>query len=230
MASMTEWPQRSNRDLAVLCSGGLDSAILLAEALPHYKSVTPIYVRVGNVWEVTEHDYLRRFLDAVRTDNLKPLVVLDQPVNDLYSQHWSMTGREVPVEGTPDEDSFLPGRNLLLFAKPLLWCLAHGIPELATAPLASNPFPDATPQFYASLAALASTAVSGNVTILHPYATLGLHKEQVLQRGRGFPLGLTFSCIRPERGLHCGACSKCGERKLGFKHANIADPTHYANR
>ena len=50
---------------------------------------------------------------------------------------------------TPDDAVFLPGRNVLLLAKPLLWCLLNGVRELATAPLASNPFPDATPEFYA---------------------------------------------------------------------------------
>ena len=34
--------------------------------------------------------------------------------------------------------------------------------------------------------------------VLQPY--LGLHKVEVLRRGRGLPLELTFSCIRPRRG------------------------------
>jgi 7-cyano-7-deazaguanine synthase len=222
-------PSNATSPLAALCSGGLDSAILLGEALRAYPAVVPIYVRVGAVWEATEQEYLHCFLKAITAPNLKPLATFQQPIGDLYAQHWSLTGEGVPADGTPDEDAYLPGRNLLLFAKPLLWCLAHGVPELATAPLATNPFPDATPEFYDGLASLASRGVGGRVAILRPYAVLGLHKEDVLRRGAGLPLEHTFSCLRPVRGLHCGQCNKCGERKQGFRAAKMPDPTRYAN-
>ena len=37
--------------------------------------------------------------------------------------------------------------------------------------------------------------------------------------GRGLPLELTFSCISPLRGLHCGHCNKCAERQAAFRDA-----------
>jgi 7-cyano-7-deazaguanine synthase len=226
-AAKHSWPpSNATTILAVLCSGGVDSAILLGEAVRAYPAVIPVYVRVGAVWEATEQDYLHRFLKAVASPNLKPLVTFEQPISDLYAKHWSLTGEGVPADATPDEDAYLPGRNLLLFSKPLLWCLAHSVPELATAPLASNPFPDATPQFYDGLAKLAGLGVGGTVTILRPFADL--HKADVLHRGLDMPLELTFSCLRPVHGLHCGACNKCGERKEGFRAAGIPDPTRYA--
>jgi len=46
---------------------------------------------------------------------------------------------------TPDDAVFLPGRNVLLLSKAMLWCHLHGVEEVALAPLESNPFPDATP-------------------------------------------------------------------------------------
>jgi 7-cyano-7-deazaguanine synthase len=228
---LKSWPaERVDRPLAVLCSGGLDSAVLLAEALPYYSAVVPIYVRVGTVWEEAEEAFLRRFLAAIATPRLQELMVLQQPVADVYPAHWSMTGDGTPAAGTPDEDSFLPGRNLLLFAKPLLYCLHHRIPELATAPLAGNPFPDATAEFYDGLAALASRAVEGRVRIIRPYQELDLHKTDVLNRGLklNLPLKYTFSCARPIRGGHCGACAKCHERASAFRDAHTADPTDYA--
>ncbi len=226
--SEANWPPAdANRPLAVLVSGGLDSAVLLAEAARAYPAVHPLYVRVGSFWEPTEEDHLRRYLAAIRSSTLRPLVVLDQPVSDVYGPHWSLTGRGVPAADTPDDAVFLPGRNVLLFAKPLLWCLLGGVPELATAPLASNPFPDATPEFYDGLATLVGMAVGGTVRVRRPYADLGLHKADVLRRGAGLPLGLTFSCLRPARGLHCGRCNKCAERRVGFTAAGLPDPTEY---
>jgi 7-cyano-7-deazaguanine synthase len=184
------------------------------------------YARTGLHWEAVEREYLDRFLVAIRVPVLRPLCVLDQPVTDVYGAHWSVSGEGVPGADTPDEAVFLPGRNVLLLAKPLVWCHLNGVPEVATAPLGSNPFPDATAAFFDDFAALVSRAVGGNVRVLRPYATL--HKVDVLGRGRGLPLEHTFSCIRPVRGLHCGACNKCAERRAGFRAAGVPDPTRYA--
>ena len=212
--------------LAVLVSGGLDSAILLGEALRNHAAVHPLYVRNGLSWEPTELAHLRRFLEAVRAPALRPLTVLEMPVADLYGDHWSLTGRGVPGDDTPDEAVYLPGRNVLLLSKALLWCHLHGVPAVALAPLESNPFPDATPAFFGAYQDVVNQAVGGSVRVLYPY--LGLGKTEVMHRGRDLPLGLTFSCIRPVDGRHCGACNKCAERRRAFADAGMIDPTAYA--
>jgi 7-cyano-7-deazaguanine synthase len=221
-------PPKPAAPLAVLVSGGLDSAVLLAEAAKVYPAVHPVYVRVGSLWETVEYEYLTRFLAAVRSPALKPLIELSQSVGDVYGKHWSMTGDAVPDAKSPDAAVFLPGRNLLLLAKPLLWCHLNNVPELALATLAGNPFPDATGAFFTAMAWLVDRAVGGQVKVIAPYAELGLHKADVLRRGTGMPLEHTFSCIRPVKDLHCGACNKCAERKAGFRDAKMDDPTKYA--
>jgi 7-cyano-7-deazaguanine synthase len=211
--------------LAVLVSGGLDSAILLGEALRDRAAVHPLYVRNGLYWEPAELLHLRRFLAAVASPALRPLTVLGMPVADLYGDHWSVTGRGVPGADSPDAAVFLPGRNVLLLSKALLWCHLHGVPAVALAPLESNPFPDATPAFFAAFEAVVNQAVGGAVRVLRPY--LGLAKTEVMRRGRDLPLGLTFSCIRPAGERHCGACNKCAERRRAFADAGLTDPTEY---
>jgi 7-cyano-7-deazaguanine synthase len=213
------------RDLAVLVSGGLDSAILLGEVLPVCRSVQPLYVRCGLYWEPVERDHLAHYLEALASASLRPLHILEMPVADLYPAHWSLSGKGVPDARSPDEAVFLPGRNVLLLAKALLWCHLHGVPAVAMAPLESNPFPDATPAFFAAFQAVVNQAVGGQVRVLQPY--LGLHKIEVLRRGRDLPLRWTFSCIRPVGGRHCGACNKCAERQKGFADAGLPDPTPY---
>src|SRR5688572_29564545 len=120
--------------LAVLISGGLDSAILLGEAVRTHDRVVPIFVRCGLAWEQVELTYLQRFLEAIQPAPA-PLVVLEQTVADLYGPHWSITGENVPGEKDPDEMVFLPGRNVLLLAKSLLWCHLHKVPEIALGSL-----------------------------------------------------------------------------------------------
>jgi 7-cyano-7-deazaguanine synthase len=215
----------ASRPLAVLVSGGLDSAILLAESLEQHPTIWPLYVRFGLFWEKDELHHLHRFLDAIRTAALKPLTILEMPVADLYGEHWSLTGIGVPAAGTPDAAVFLPGRNVLFLAKAMLWCQLREVPTLALAPLESNPFPDATPAFFAAYEDIVNRGIGGEVRVVQPYR--GLHKEAVLQRGRHLPLQWTFSCMRPIDGQHCGACNKCAERQDAFARAGCPDPTVY---
>ena len=60
--------------LAVLISGGLDSAIFLDEALRTCVAVHPLYVRSGLSWEPVELQHLRRYLEVVHARPLRPLV------------------------------------------------------------------------------------------------------------------------------------------------------------
>lgn len=212
--------------LAVLVSGGLDSAVLLAESVRADRIVHPLYVRTGLHWEPVEQRCLNRFLEAIHRPNLKPLTVFSEPAADVYGNHWSITGKAAPTAADANDADFLPGRNILLFAKPLIWCALRGIEELATAPLASNPFPDATPEFYDGLAAIVSRGMNRPLRILRPYAEL--HKADVIRRGREWPLHLTFTCITPVGERPCGTCIKCGERRRGFLEAGVPDPTDYA--
>lgn len=216
-----------NYPSAVLVSGGLDSAILLADMVDQNSPmVWPIFIRCGLYWEKIELEYLKRFLTAIKAPNLGELIILDVPVSDLYKSHWSLTGINVPDLESPDEAVFLPGRNVLLTAKALLWCNLNKINSLSLAVLGSNPFPDATDSFFLSLEKAINESVSGNVKLLRPYS--GMHKTDVLKLGRKAPLAHTFSCIYPTNGLHCGKCNKCAERMNGFSQASMNDPTSYA--
>jgi 7-cyano-7-deazaguanine synthase len=221
------WPPTSAaRPLAVLVSGGLDSAVLLGEAARSYATVHPLYVRSGLAWEAVELEHLRRFLHGLHAPALRPLHVLEVPVADLYGSHWSIDGGNIPDENSADADVYLPGRNVLLLSKALVWCHLIRVPELALALLKANPFPDATPEFFAGFTAAVNRAVDGNLSVLRPYAHLS--KAEVIRRGRTLPLGETFSCLRPIDGQHCGRCNKCAERRRAFAAAVVPDPTTYA--
>jgi 7-cyano-7-deazaguanine synthase len=219
---------KNRQDIAVLCSGGLDSAVLIGCAARDGRSVVPIYVRTDLAWEAVERDYLERYLAAIASPNLKPLVTLALSVGDLYDSHWSLTGRDVPNSETEDSAVYLPGRNVILLSKALVWCHLNGVSALALAILKANPFPDATPEFFRAMAAVVNQAVGGSVRIETPYADLS--KVEVIRRGRGLPLEHTFSCIAPVDGRHCGRCNKCAERQRAFAAAGVEDPTEYSDQ
>ncbi|HEY2155649.1 MAG TPA: 7-cyano-7-deazaguanine synthase [Isosphaeraceae bacterium] len=209
-------------DVAALVSGGSDSAVLAVDLLRTFGRVWPIYILFGLRWEEAELSGLREFLDAVERPGLMPLTVLDEPVAEVYGDHWSTGGRGVPDAESPDEDVYLPGRTLLLAAKAAVWSGIRGIEALAIGTLASNPFPDSTPEFDRAFEAV----VGGRFRLLRPFA--GLEKADVLRRGTGLPLWLTFSCLDPVEGRHCGRCNKCAERRRGFGEQGRADRTDYA--
>lgn len=215
----------SHHPIGVLLSGGLDSCILLGKLIRDGRSVQPFYIRCGLAWEAAERAALLAFLGRVARADTPPLVVLDMPLADVYEDHWSITGRSIPGYDTPDEAVFLPGRNPLLLVKATVWCQLHGIEELALAPLASNPFADASDRFFDSFATTMTLAMSRPIRIVRPF--LSMHKREVMLLGRDLPLELTFSCIAPVGSLHCGVCNKCAERRTAFLDAELPDPTRY---
>lgn len=214
--------------VAVLASGGLDSAVLTAEYLREERVVQPIYVRFGLAWEETEESHLRRFLGTLQGSGLRPLVTLALPVADTYGAHWSLSADDVPDADTPDEAVYLPGRNLLLLAKSSIWCALHGYPTIALGTLKGNPFADSSREFFGDVESLVQTAVDHRLEIATPFSELD--KAHVLQLGRHLHLQHTFSCIDPTAGVHCGRCNKCAERQRAFEEAFIDDVTTYANR
>ena len=216
----------TNKMIGLMLSGGVDSAVLLDELLRRNHRVQPIYVAMGCAWDQSERLAITRFIDALNDTLIEPLMEFDSPVADLYGEHWSVTGRAVPDESTPDEAVFMWGRNPMLLLKPLLWCQQLGVQELALGTLAANPFADATEEY---LNRFACSVASGNETpvrIVQPFNRCSKH--EVLGRASHLPLELTFSCLAPQRGLHCGRCNKCAERSGVLSQLPYGDPTRYA--
>lgn len=215
-----------SNSVGLLISGGLDSCILLGHLLERGAVVQPFYLRTGVSWQSAEESAVERYLAAMAGPGLRPLVPLSLPLADLYESHWSITGKRVPSSDSPDEAVYLPGRNALLLVKPVVWCQLHGVGRLLWAPLGTSPFEDASPAFVAHFEDSLNRGAPARVTIELPFRHF--NKQQVMQLGKSFPLELTFSCIAPRAGRHCGRCNKCAERQQAFHDAGLPDPTDYA--
>jgi 7-cyano-7-deazaguanine synthase len=229
----------SEKYTAVLFSAGLDSAVLLADALARRdpgETVQALHVSVGFAWEEEERAMAARlFAVPPCAGRTPPPLMLSFDMRDVFPEtHWAMRGTP-PGFDTPDEDVFLDGRNLILTSKAGVFVTRaarprHSSARLLIGTLAGNPFPDATPEFLEAQGRALSLGLDLPLTVEAPFATR--HKSDVVRRGLelGVPLELTLSCMQPEDGLHCGRCSKCRERRDAFLEAAVQDPTAYRER
>lgn len=192
------------------------------------RQVFPVYIRAGLSWERDELATLKRFVRALRMPNVEPVTALNLPMGDLAGDHWSMTGRGVPGYEASLSSNYILGRNLILLTKASIFCARNQIGEIAMAPLESNPFPDARPEFFRAFARAVELGVGIKLRVRTPFA--GMTKADVVKKGAGMPLQFTISCARPKGNIHCGACTKCAERIEGFAAAGIEDPAPYAKK
>jgi 7-cyano-7-deazaguanine synthase len=222
---------------AVLFSGGLDSAVLLADVAEAARKrgqerVVALYISVGLAWEAEERRIASALLATAPFADVRDLVTLSFDMRDVFpATHWAVRGTP-PGYDTPDEDVFIDGRNVILLSKAAVYMSAAVRPRpsavtLFIGPLAGNPFPDATPAFFSATSQSLSLGLATAIGIAAPFATL--HKSDVIRRGveLGVPLELTLSCMNPRDGVHCGGCSKCRERIDAFRDAGVTDPTRY---
>lgn len=210
-----------------LVSGGTDSAVLLWDLSTRFDRVIPFYVQCGFKWEKAELYWLRRYLRKISRRSIAPLKIAALPLRDVYPAHWSLSGKKVPGFDTEDAAVYLPGRNILLLSKAAVYAALQGIEIIASGVLKGNPFPDSAPVFFRTLEVAYSEGLQAPLTLITPYNQLS--KKEVLERGRGLPLELTFSCIAPKGRLHCGRCNKCAERIRAFRSSGFSDPTRYGS-
>ena len=213
----------------VLFSSGLDSAVLLADAASRYGGAQPVYVSVGLAWEAEERRMAGRFVTVMQgRGEIAPLAQLGLDMRDVYPPtHWAVRG-EAPAFDTPDTDVYLEGRNVILLSKAAVFAARARLGTILIGPLAGNPFPDARPVFFETMARALSLGLDAEIEIEAPF--LAHDKEDVIKLGAALnvPFDLTLSCMQPVGGMHCGRCSKCRERRDAFRAAGMEDPAPYA--
>jgi 7-cyano-7-deazaguanine synthase len=221
---------------AGLTSGGLDSAVLVAD-LSRSADVFPIYVEFGLAWEAAEKKALQSYLETLDHQRVASLTTLAVPADRFYGRHWSLTGEDVPDYDASHDADYLPGRNVLLIGVTAVWCALHDVHRIGLGTLAQNPYPDAKPEFFADYGRLLGRALGHDIEVLAPYR--GMEKAALIRAHADLPLRLTLTCIGQKAvgnldepdgvgPLHCGACLKCHERHGAFVEAGVPDRTRYA--
>ena len=187
-------------EIAVLTSGGLDSAILLADLATSNKTY-PIYVRSGLRWENEEINSLQSFIDTVDNPLICPIVTLSIDGPSLYGKkHWSMQGK-VPAYDAPDEHVYIPGRNFILIGLAAIWCSEHNISSIFLGSLKGNPFADATDKFIKDYSKILKHGLNKDISVQAPYKEK--NKVELIREFKQLPLDKTMTCMQPVGMIHC---------------------------
>jgi 7-cyano-7-deazaguanine synthase len=223
-----------------LVSGGMDSAVVLAEA--HTAGFAPyaLSFRYGQR-HALELEAAARVAEAGRAAEHRVVVV------DLAALGGSALTDDIDVpkgrdgtqigEGVPS--TYVPARNTVFLSIALGWAEVLGARDIycGVNAIDYSGYPDCRPEFLRAFEALAVVATAAGCeggdgfTVHAPLLELG--KREIVLRAEelGVDLGLTLTCYDPVasegRALSCGACDACVLRLRGFEQAERTDPVPY---
>ncbi len=218
------------RSVVVLLSGGMDSAVLLFEALATDWDVHTLSVAYGQ-----RHDREIRAAMRLAAYCKAPHMIADLTAIQPLLAGSALTSPEVEVpEGHYTDDNMkltvVSNRNMIMLAVAGGYAVTQGLGRVGIAVHAGDHtiYPDCRPSFIQALntAMITGTEGFGDVEVWAPF--IFMTKKDIAQRGHayGVPWELTWSCYKGG-GKHCGKCGTCVERREAFVTAVVEDPTVY---
>lgn len=222
----------TGRPLAVvLVSGGLDSAVCLAEARRTY-DVAALHINYGQRTEARE---LRAFGDLADHYRIERRLVADiSYLKEIGGS--SLTDTNLPVAtGLPEDGgevplTYVPFRNAHILCVGVSWSEVIGARALFIGAVQedSSGYPDCRESFYRQFGRAVAEGTRPETDIAIETPLIHLSKAQIVERGLelGVPLELTWSCYTAEDEA-CGDCESCRLRLRGFATAGAVDPISY---
>lgn len=218
------------KSAVVLLSGGLDSAVLLADLLSAGLSVKALSIHYGqrHQKELQAATNLAKFYEVEHE-------ILEIPQLRKLLSGSALTSDDVSVpHGHYAEESMkqtvVPNRNMIFLALAGAMAVSQKLDGVAYAAHAGDHsiYPDCRPEFIASMAQSLGLCDWRSIELLTPFS--GKNKSEIVKRGMELivPFDKTWSCYEGGR-FHCGKCGTCVERKEAFGIAEVQDPTNYLN-
>ena len=221
----------------VLCSGGIDSATVMAIAKKQGYDLYSLSFRYGqrHAVELKAAREVSQFFECkeqkVIEIDLKEIggSALTDSIDVPKDRDESAISQNIPV-------TYVPARNTIFLSYALAWAevLCASDIFIGVNAVDYSGYPDCRPEYIHAFEALANLATKAGVegrriNIRAPLITMT--KKEIIETGvsLGFDYGLTHSCYDPTAdGKACGRCDSCVLRKKGFQEAGVPDPTCYA--
>lgn len=209
-------------DTIILLSGGLDSAVILADAVKEGKKVLAL-----------SFDYCQRHRQElnfakrlVHHYGVKHLILKIDP--NSFGLSSLVTHNEVPKHRNTDEivaggicSTYVPARNTLFLSYAIGQAELHDAIEILYGPnaLDKHCFPDCDQDYVDAMQGVINQAIKKTVPILKA-PLVNMDKIQIVRRALELdvPVEKTLSCYDPQpNGTHCGSCDACVIRQEAFE-------------
>ena len=216
--------------VVLLCSGGLDSATLMAMTVEAGSQVFPLHFTYGQ-----RHDCETQSAEKlVQFYQTEPLLIVN--IDPSLFSHSSLVNKGLPVpKGMSSKEeipsTYVPARNTIFLSYALAYSETVGASNIMIGvnSVDYSGYPDCRPHYiraFQSLAeyALKKTVEFDSITVQAPL--IYLTKMQIIQKGLslGVDYSLTHSCYDPLEGKACGNCESCLLRLKAFKILGYEDP------
>ena len=227
----------TERRAVVLCSGGIDSATVMAIAKKEGYDLFSLSFGYGQRHSV-ELEAARKVSRFFECKEQKIVEI------DLKEIGGSALTDSIDVPKDREEESishsipvtYVPARNTIFLSYALAWAEVLGASDIFIGVNAVDysGYPDCRPEYIHAFEALANLATKAGVEgrrIHIGVPLINMTKKEIIVTGTrlGVDYGLTHSCYDPTAdGKACGRCDSCLLRKKGFQEAGVPDPTCYA--
>lgn len=221
-----------SKKAVILCSGGLDSATVLAIATSQGYECHAISIDYGqrNRAELNSAKSITKRLGASHK-------IVSVDLSSIGGS--ALTDEKIDVPDYKGDGkipiTYVPARNTIFLSIAMGYAETLNCDDIFIGACQKDysGYPDCRDVYleaFSNLANLATKrAVEGNRMKIHA-PLLNLTKAQTIQAGTelDFDYSITVTCYQADKdGKACGKCDSCTYRKQGFKEANLPDPTNY---
>jgi 7-cyano-7-deazaguanine synthase len=221
-----------SRPLAIcLVSGGLDSAVCLAEARRQF-DVAALHINYGQRTEARELQAFGELADhyAISRRLVADISYLKEIGGSSLVDPELAVETGLPSAGQDVPSTYVPFRNAHILSVGVSWAEVIGAEALFIGAVEEDGsgYPDCRREFYDQFARAVAAGTRPDTQIAIRTPLIHLDKSAIVRRGQelGVPLHLTWSCYT-ESDLACGACESCRLRLRGFAAAGQTDPLSY---
>lgn len=211
----------------VILSGGLDSTVLLYNAIRNSEHVRALSIDYGQRHRI-ELERAKQICELNNIEHriadlsgIKPLLAGSSQTSDTPVPHGHYAAESMKL-------TVVPNRNMILIAVAAAWAISTKSDVIEYGAHAGDHaiYPDCRPEFADGMAELVQKADWHPVMLARPF--IEMNKADIVKRGAALnvPFALTYSCYEGKP-VHCGKCGTCVERREAFQLAGVKDPTEY---
>lgn len=205
-------------------SGGMDSTVLLH----HYRK--DIQLAVTFDYGSKHNDNERRC--AIQNTSALGIEHIQLNLKSVIGKHFKsdllQNGGDIPDGHYEDESmkrTVVPFRNGIMLSIAAGLAESHGLDTIMIANHYGDHaiYPDCRDEFINAMGACISKGTYAGINIFAPYTEISKREIGLIGRRYGVNFLLTWSCYKG-KGIHCGTCGTCVERKEALQGF---DPTRY---